>query len=296
MSSTNKTTNYNLSQFVGTDIPSILNDYNGDMQKIDTVVHNVSVASGDNASAIASLQSTVSGQTSQITQIDSNVTALGGRVLTTEGNITTLGNRVTTVEENVSDIEDVIPSGASSSNKVALSSELDSLNTNLSASIQNAQSAADNADSKATDNADSIDDIMATKASRLTITGSTFAAKFASALASLKAKVAFGNYSSLQQALVRLTLVLDGIPYKVSNCPNAGEYYEFIGFETESAAGFSTHIIECKITSVGSDTPSVSEIHRYKTKVLTTGITTTETTSTLDSVLVEAFNDATIVR
>ena len=112
MSSTNKTTNYNLSQFVGTDIPSILNDYNGDMQKIDTAVHNVSVASGDNASDIASLQSTVSGHTNQIAQIDSNVTAVSGRVLTVEG-------KVTTIEGKVSNIEDVIPSNASASNKLA---------------------------------------------------------------------------------------------------------------------------------------------------------------------------------
>lgn len=35
MSSTNKTTNYNLSQFVGTDKPAWLSDYNGDMAAID---------------------------------------------------------------------------------------------------------------------------------------------------------------------------------------------------------------------------------------------------------------------
>lgn len=35
MSSTNKTTNYNLSQFIGTDKPAWLSDYNGDMGKID---------------------------------------------------------------------------------------------------------------------------------------------------------------------------------------------------------------------------------------------------------------------
>ena len=36
MASTNKTTNYNLSQYIGTDKPTYLVDYNGDMQKIDT--------------------------------------------------------------------------------------------------------------------------------------------------------------------------------------------------------------------------------------------------------------------
>lgn len=36
MSSTNKTTNYELSQFVGSDKPTWLGDYNSDMAKIDT--------------------------------------------------------------------------------------------------------------------------------------------------------------------------------------------------------------------------------------------------------------------
>ena len=40
MSSTNKTTNYELSQFIGSDKPAWLSDYNGDMGKIDTGIHN----------------------------------------------------------------------------------------------------------------------------------------------------------------------------------------------------------------------------------------------------------------
>ena len=40
MASTNKTTNYELSQFVGSDKPAWLSDYNGDMSKIDTGIHN----------------------------------------------------------------------------------------------------------------------------------------------------------------------------------------------------------------------------------------------------------------
>lgn len=35
MTATNHTTNYNLSQFAGTDRPTWLGDYNGDMSKID---------------------------------------------------------------------------------------------------------------------------------------------------------------------------------------------------------------------------------------------------------------------
>ena len=40
MSSTNKTTNYELSQFLGTDKPAWINDYNADMGKIDSGIHN----------------------------------------------------------------------------------------------------------------------------------------------------------------------------------------------------------------------------------------------------------------
>lgn len=64
MSSTNHTTNYELSQFLGTDKPAWLADYNSDMSKIDTQMKAnadaASVADGKavtNASAIGTLAS-----------------------------------------------------------------------------------------------------------------------------------------------------------------------------------------------------------------------------------------------
>lgn len=50
MASTNKTTNYELSQYIGTDKPTYLGDYNGDMQKIDARMKT-------NADGFASAQS-----------------------------------------------------------------------------------------------------------------------------------------------------------------------------------------------------------------------------------------------
>jgi hypothetical protein len=44
MSSTNKTTNYELSQFIGSDKPAWLTDYNQDMTKIDTGIHTAQAA------------------------------------------------------------------------------------------------------------------------------------------------------------------------------------------------------------------------------------------------------------
>lgn len=46
MTATNHTTNYNLSQFEPTDHPTWLGDYNGDMEKIDTAIHNVASSGG----------------------------------------------------------------------------------------------------------------------------------------------------------------------------------------------------------------------------------------------------------
>lgn len=48
MASTNKTTNYNLSQFIGSDKPAWLTDYNQDMSKIDT-----GIKSADDAANVA---------------------------------------------------------------------------------------------------------------------------------------------------------------------------------------------------------------------------------------------------
>ena len=58
MSSTNKTTNYELSQFVGSDKPAWLTDYNGDMGKIDAGIHTAqSTATGADGKADANATS-----------------------------------------------------------------------------------------------------------------------------------------------------------------------------------------------------------------------------------------------
>lgn len=148
MSSTNKTANYQLSQFVGTDIPSILNDYNGDMKKIDTAIKEVATAGGDNATSIAELQSTVGQHTTEIGGINSTVNSLSGRVIGIESKIpanaseqnklitvqdipeipsiseleedvASLKIDVNAIESNVAGVKAVIPANASASNKLA---------------------------------------------------------------------------------------------------------------------------------------------------------------------------------
>ena len=66
MSSTNKTANYNLSQFIGTDKPAWLTDYNSDMSKIDAGI-DAAKDTADAASGAASAASTSIGDLTALT-------------------------------------------------------------------------------------------------------------------------------------------------------------------------------------------------------------------------------------
>jgi hypothetical protein len=124
MAHTNETANYHLSQFVGTDIPNPLVDYNGDMVKIDTVIKGVADASAGYASDIADLEiqngsetltttaQTLSGAvnelddevgdlTTRMTTAEGKITADEGTLATAVGNISTLAGKVGTVEAKV---------------------------------------------------------------------------------------------------------------------------------------------------------------------------------------------------
>lgn len=75
MPSTNKTTNYELSQFVNTDVPSWLGDYNGDMQKIDGAIHSVSENADDALQVANSASETVNGVVPRVGALEG---AIGG--------------------------------------------------------------------------------------------------------------------------------------------------------------------------------------------------------------------------
>lgn len=75
MSSTNKTPNYNLSQYIGTDKPTYLGDYNGDMLKIDTQL-KANADSASKAAAVAGTAQAVAEHASQSVQsLNDSVTA-----------------------------------------------------------------------------------------------------------------------------------------------------------------------------------------------------------------------------
>ena len=73
MSSTNKTTNYNLSQFVGTDVPSYLGDYNSDMSKIDKAIGDVANSQGSVEQSVVGLTAEVQGLSTQVDGVSTSV-------------------------------------------------------------------------------------------------------------------------------------------------------------------------------------------------------------------------------
>ena len=103
MASTNKTTNLELSQFLGTDKPSWLGDYNTDMSKIDTAVHSASAtatgADGKadaNATAIGTLASLSTDVKTDVVSAINEVDAHADSATTTATSATATANSALT--------------------------------------------------------------------------------------------------------------------------------------------------------------------------------------------------------
>lgn len=119
MSSTNKTTNYDLSQFLGTDKPAWLTDYNTDMGKIDTGINNA--------------QTTATGADGKAT---SNATAIGTLAnLTTDVN-TDLVSAINEVDAHADTAQGTANGAATTAN--AASTDIASLKNYLNLSSETA--------------------------------------------------------------------------------------------------------------------------------------------------------------
>lgn len=107
MSSTNRTTNYKLSQYVGTDKPTYLGDYNGDMLKIDTQM-KANETSASNATSAAGAAQAVADKASK------DVQALNNSVTANSEDIASLKTKNT--QQDVS-IQNAINTASSANNK-----------------------------------------------------------------------------------------------------------------------------------------------------------------------------------
>lgn len=75
MSSTNKTPNYKLSQYIGTDKPTYLGDYNGDMLKIDNQLKKNADSASNAASAAGAAQAVAEKASQSVQSLNDSVTA-----------------------------------------------------------------------------------------------------------------------------------------------------------------------------------------------------------------------------
>ena len=105
MSSTNKTTNYNLSQFIGTDVPSYLGDYNSDMNKIDKAIGDVANSQGSVEQSVVGLTAEVQGLSTQVSGTSTSVQQLQTSVAQIDSGYkqadTALSQRITANANNI---------------------------------------------------------------------------------------------------------------------------------------------------------------------------------------------------
>lgn len=94
MSATNTTTYYNLSQFIGTDKPAWLQDYNGDMLKIDTAINNAKLAADSAANAASAAQNDATTALGDFATLSATVGTLSNTLGTAVGNINTINSLI----------------------------------------------------------------------------------------------------------------------------------------------------------------------------------------------------------
>lgn len=94
MSSTNKTSNLELSQFIGTDSPKWLTDYNSDMQKIDAGVGTVQSQANATDLVVAGHTSSIQNNTQSIEDQQTAITSLRADVTSAQGSINTINSLI----------------------------------------------------------------------------------------------------------------------------------------------------------------------------------------------------------
>lgn len=143
MSATNHTANYELSQYIGSDEPKYLTDYNGDMSKIDTAIKGVDTKAETANTGVATNASAISALDTAVSSLQTQVTTVAGVANGNTGSINTInsliGNGEPTTQDktiigaiNEIDAKIVDPSGLET-RVSALETGVQSLGTDLEA-------------------------------------------------------------------------------------------------------------------------------------------------------------------
>lgn len=150
MSSTNKTTNLELSQFIGSDSPKWLTDYNADMEKIDAGYQTVKAQAdatdlivGGHTTSLTSLSATVTEQGTAISGLRTSVNGNTGSINTINellgsGEPTTTNKTIIgAINEIQAEVEAITPGGSVAASSVSYD------NTDSGLTASNVQDAID---------------------------------------------------------------------------------------------------------------------------------------------------------
>ena len=134
--STNSTTHYDLSQYIASDKPTYLIDYNQDMSKIDTAIYNAMSKASVNESNIGTMTDlTTAAKTSLVNAINEINTQLGANTT----NIGTNTSNIATLGTNMGDLVNLMT--VAKNNLVSAINELkgvnDTQNTNIAENTAN---------------------------------------------------------------------------------------------------------------------------------------------------------------
>lgn len=138
MSSTNKTTYYDLSQYIGTDKPTYLGDYNSDMSKIDGAIHQVQETA-------TTANQTAGSAEAKVQLANQSIESLKGRVGVIEGNVSNLQDKDTTQDSAINSAKQTAESANATANNALQSAnnanvKVDSAKFNGWKSLTNAHS------------------------------------------------------------------------------------------------------------------------------------------------------------
>lgn len=101
MPSTNKTNPYELSQFIGSDIPSWLSDYNSDMLKINNAVQEAKIAADDAMSSAGSASSDITALSNTVSGLTENLNTTNQNVTKNSSDIANINSSVSSINQNV---------------------------------------------------------------------------------------------------------------------------------------------------------------------------------------------------
>lgn len=103
MSATNHTANYELSQYIGSDEPKYLTDYNGDMSKIDVAIKGVDTKAETATSGVATNATAIGALDTAVGSLQTQVTTVAGVANGNTGSINTINSLIGNGEPTTQD-------------------------------------------------------------------------------------------------------------------------------------------------------------------------------------------------